>query len=248
MKPIIGISCGFSYTVKSINFAHDPQKSHMLGDSYIKAVENAGGIPVIIPNYLDAADAAALADTLDGLLISGGPDVDPALYGERALKEVTAISERRDATELTITRYVAKKTEKPILGICRGIQLLNVALGGSLIQDLSAEGKPEHRMEMYPSHMPSHKDHVIKGTRLFNILGKAEAEVNSFHHQAVRDVAPGFIVSAVSDPDDVIEAIELPGERFVLGVQWHPEGMVFHDEHQAIFRAFVNAAGDGKQK
>ncbi len=248
MKPIIGISCGFSFTVKNINFAHTPQKFHMLSDSYVKAVENAGGVPVIIPNYLDPASAMALANTLDGLLISGGPDVNPALYGERAIKEVTAISERRDATEMVITRYMMEKTQKPILGICRGIQLLNVAFGGSLVQDLPCEGKAEHRMEMYPAHMTSHKDRVIEGTRLFSILGKNEVEVNSFHHQAVRNVATGFIVSAVSDPDDVIEAIELPGERFILGVQWHPEGLVLHEEQQAIFRALVVAAEERKDE
>lgn len=242
MKPIIGISCNYGYSVDSTTFSHQPKPNHSLGDSYVQAVERAGGIPLIIPNFTDAREMLDLVHRLDGLLVSGGVDVDSKLWGERAITEVTAFHPRRDVTESELIREAINHTDIPVLGICRGAQMLNVAMGGTLIQDLKKVGKLEHRMTMYDRNVPSHTVKIVPGSRLAAITGSDSAWVNSFHHQAVRDVAPGFVKVAESDPDGVTEAIELPGERFVLGVQWHPEGLTENDEAQAIFRALIKAA------
>ena len=243
MKPIIAISSNFGYTAAALNFPHDVKPNHNLGDSYVQAVERAGGIPLIIPNFTDAREMLDLVHKIDGLLISGGTDVDSKLFGERAITEVTPFCPRRDTTEAELIRAAIRDTDIPVLGICRGEQMLNIAMGGTIIQDLKAEGLPEHRMSMYERDDPSHKIKVVPGTRLYSILGSETVWVNSYHHQAVRKIAPGFIKTAEADPDGVIEAIEMPGERFIVGVQWHPEGLIHNDEHQAIFRAFVEAAG-----
>lgn len=242
MKPIIGISSNFGYTAASTSFPHSVMPNHNLGDSYVQAIERAGGIPLIIPNYTNAKEMLDLVHQIDGLLISGGVDVDSKLWGERAITEVTAFQPRRDTTEAEMVREAINNTNIPVLGICRGEQMLNVAMGGSLVQDLKKEGKLEHRMTMYERNVPSHTVKIVPGSKLAKIIGSDTAWVNSYHHQAVREVAPGFVKVAESDPDGVTESIELPGERFVLGVQWHPEGLIDNDEHQAIFRAFVNAA------
>lgn len=244
MKPVIGISSNYVYTATTTTttFTHGLMPSHTLGDSYVTAIERAGGIPLIIPNFTDAKEMLDLVHKIDGLLVSGGIDVDSKLWGERAITEVTAFCPRRDTTEAELIREAVNNTGIPVLGICRGVQMLNVAMGGSLIQDLKKEGKLEHRMSMYERFEPSHTVSIVPGSRLASIIGSDTAWVNSYHHQAVRELAPGFVKVAESVPDGVTESIELPGERFVLGVQWHPEGLTENDEHQAIFRAFVDAA------
>lgn len=242
MKPIIGISSNYGYSVTSTTFSHEPKPNHSLGDSYVQAIERAGGIPLIIPCFTHAKDMLDLVHEIDGLLVSGGADVDSKLWGERAITEVTAFHPRRDTTEGELIREAIKNTDIPVFGICRGEQMLNVAMGGTLIQDLKKEGKLEHRMSMYERYVPSHTVKIVPGSRLAAITGSDTAWVNSYHHQAIRNVAPGFVKVAESDPDGVTEAIEMPGERFVLGVQWHPEGLTENDEAQALFRAFVAAA------
>ena len=211
-------------------------------NNYTKRTLEAGGIPVLLPNSTDLSSVEELAAGLDGFLLSGGGDIDPALFGERATAQLGAVTPRRDDFELALTRYVMNETDKPVLGICRGIQIMNVAMGGTLHIDLPSDGKLCHSLSMYPRNVRTHDVKVIPETRMEQIMTGLEGRVNSFHHQAIRDVADCFVVSAVSADDGVIEAVEQPGERFVVGVQWHPEELVEFKEAKELFRSFVDAA------
>ena len=242
MKPLIGISCSLKCLEKSANFTLLPQQFHYLGEAYTNAVERAGGIPVILPSFEDPELMKEAAARLDGVIISGGADIDPALYGERIISGVGPIDFRRDQAEAALANYLLDETDLPVLGICRGMQLINAVRGGKDIQDLKSEGFAEHRLSMYQRDIPSHDVDLVRGSRIERIMGSSRVRTNSFHHQAVRSAAPGWTVTGYAADDRCIEAMELSGERFVLCVQWHPEGLVKNDEEQAIFRALVSAA------
>lgn len=244
MRPLIGITCSMGLGIYSMTQENMPQLQHRMGDSYIKAITNAGGIPVIIPNNADLSVIREMVDRLDGVLLSGGGDVDPNLYGQRPNGHLGSVNPRRDASEIAIAQYVLNETDKPLLGICRGIQVMNVAMGGTLYIDLPSEGKLAHSLGMYQRDQVTHEINVEENSRLASIMGAGKASVNSFHHEAVLACADCFEVSAVSVPDGVIEAIELPGDRFAVGVQWHPEELTARDEARALFKAFVDAASE----
>lgn len=219
---------------------------------YALAVMAAGGEPVWLEPFLILAARTPeeiLAD-LDGLLLGGGDDIDPRYYGEAVLPGAgVKIDARRDAAELLVTR-AALAAGLPIFGICRGIQTLNVAAGGSLHQDLAVENLDAATHQQKGSGKadwePAHSIAVEAASRVASILGAPQAEVNSFHHQAVKAVAPGFAVTARA-PDGVIEAIEHPARPFVVGVQWHPERMVDRQAgQQRLFEALVEAARNRK--
>jgi putative glutamine amidotransferase len=217
-----------------------------LRDDYVRAVETAGGLPLVLAPG-DPADAPALAaaylDRVGALVLSGGADVDPALYGEPRHETVTSVFPERDAFELAIVREALRR-DMPVLAICRGHQLLNVAAGGTLIQDIASQ------VEAAAVHDPDqerwercHDVAVLPGTRLARILGSERVSVNSFHHQAVKDLGHGLVLSARGCDDGVIEGMEMPDRRFVIGVQWHPES--FWDRpagFQPLFEALVDAA------
>lgn len=241
MRPLIGISCSMGQAIYSMTQDNVPQLQHRLGDNYVKAVTEAGGVPVLLPNNLDVSTVEEIAAGLDGFLLSGGGDVDPVLFGQRATAQLGAVTPRRDDFELALTRYILNETDKPVLGICRGIQVMNVAMGGTLHIDLPSEGKLCHSLTMYPRNVRTHDVNVVPETRMEEIMGR-EGRVNSFHHQAIHEVADCFAVSAVSGDDNVIEAVELPGDRFVVGVQWHPEELTEYPEAQKLFNRFVEAA------
>lgn len=242
MRPLIGISCSMGQAIYSMNQNNVPQMQHRLGDNYVKAIVQAGGVPVLLPNNMDLTSVEELSAGLDGFLLSGGGDVDPALFGERATEQLGAVTPRRDDFELALARYVINETDKPVLSICRGIQVMNVAMGGTLHIDLPSDGKLCHSLTMYPRNVRTHDVKVTPGTRMEDIMSGSKGRVNSFHHQAIRDVADCFVISAVSADDGVVEAVEQPGERFVVGVQWHPEELVEYEEAQKLFRSFVEAA------
>ena len=241
MKPLIGITSSMGLGIYSMTQDNLPQEQHRLGDKYVQAIVRAGGIPVILPAMEDPEVMAAMAEGLDGILLSGGGDVDPVRYGQRATGHLGGVSVRRDAAELALAKYAIEKTDKPVLGICRGIQVMNVAMGGSLHIDLPDAGKLCHSLTMYPRYVPTHDVAVAEGSRMEKIMNGA-SRVNSFHHQAIDELAEGLVVTARSIPDDVIEAVEIPGDRFVVGVQWHPEELNAREESQALFRTFVEAA------
>ena len=242
MRPLIGISCSMGQAIYSMHQDNVPQLQHRLGDNYVKAVMEAGGIPVLLPNSTDLSCVEEIAAGLDGFLLSGGGDVDPALFGQRATAQLGAVTPRRDDFELALARYIMNETDKPVLGICRGIQVMNVAMGGTLHIDLPSDGKLCHSLTMYPRNVRTHDIRVTDGSMMEDIMEGREGRVNSFHHQAIREVADCFVVTAVSSEDGVIEAVEQPGERFVVGVQWHPEELTEFPEAKNLFRSFVKAA------
>ncbi len=236
--PVIGVTCG-----------HDRasgQDRWFVKAAYIRAVVEAGGIPLLVgPTGSERLLEEALA-RVDGLLLIGGIDVDPALYGQERHPCLGDVDGEWDSVDVTAAR-IALRRDLPLLGICRGVQVLNVAAGGSLYQDIPSEvpGAIEHSREV-SGRLPRHSVSVAQGSRLHEFLGMTWAEVNSSHHQAVRDVAPGFRAVAHA-PDGVIEAIESPDHRFALGVQWHPELMVGSDPAQRrLFAALVRAAMDAQ--
>jgi putative glutamine amidotransferase len=213
---------------------------YALRENYCAAVVRAGGLPILLPHEPD--QVAAYLDKIDGLVVTGGAfDVDPALFGATSRHAAVTTKDRRTQFELAITR-AALAADKPVLGICGGQQLLNVALGGTLIQHIPDEvpGALAHE-QPNPRTEPGHSVVVAPGTLLHRITGAAELAVNSAHHQAVKDVAPGMVVDAVA-ADGVIEGIEDPRHRFCLGVQWHPEYAISRGD-EAIFAAFVAACG-----
>lgn len=232
MEPLIGITC-----------SHDQNNDRAcLAQDYVRAVEAAGGIPVALPPLKDISRVPGQQARLDGLLLSGGVDVDPAFFNEEPRPWTGEITPERDWYEIElVTRALAHKF--PMLAICRGMQVLNIAAGGSIHQDISRGiGSPLKHSQQAPRWYPTHQVEIVPGTRLAEILQTDSLRVNSFHHQAVRNLAPGFAVTARSS-DGVIEAIERTGEGFALGVQFHPECMWERDiKFLELFKALVKAS------
>ena len=223
--PLIGISCG-----------RTGAGAASLSANYTEAVARAGGIPVIFPTVADSALAAALVRKVDGVIFSGGPDLDPSHYGETIWNETVEVDTLRDASDLMLMR-AALASKKPIMGICRGEQLLNVVLGGSLFQDIPTQ------VDTLVKHGGGarHKIGVEKGSVLYRLFGQDSLTVNSFHHQAVKKVAPGIRVTAYA-PNGIVEAYEY-GDR-LIAFQFHPEGMARTDDAWlAPFRHFVKMSG-----
>jgi putative glutamine amidotransferase len=216
----------------------------LFNGNYPAALAASGALPVVMPLGLPDDALADLFHRLDGLCLAGGVDVDPAHYGEVRHPALGKIDALRDATELKLARW-ALAADLPLFGVCRGIQLLNVAAGGSLYQDLAAQA-PTSRKHDYttaesPWERPVHAVCVAEGSRLAGILETGEVMTNSFHHQAVKDVAGEFVPVAWAS-DGVVEGIEASGHRFAMGVQWHPEGMFTTDPlARKLFAAFVAA-------
>ncbi len=213
---------------------------------YAAAIRAAGAEPIWLQptDLLDPHTPEAVLATLDGVLFSGGKDIHPRYFGEPILEGVSVeIDEERDAAELPLAR-AAVAAGLPVLGICRGIQTLTVAAGGSLYQDLTLIGIDvgvHQQRGRLPDWQSAHEVGLVPGSRLAGILEGERAETNSFHHQAVRLPAPGWLITARA-PDGVIEGVEHPGHRFVVGVQWHPERMARHDRRQRrLFEAFLAA-------
>lgn len=194
---------------------------YALRKNYCESVALAGGLPILLPHEPELAEA--YLDRIDGLIVTGGAfDVDPALFGAATRHATVKLKQRRTEFELAIVRGAIRR-DLPLLGICGGQQLLNVALGGTLVQHIPDELADSLAHEQTnPRTEPGHDVLLAEGSRLRDICGAARIPVNSAHHQAVRDVAPGLIVDAVA-ADGVIEGIEAPGSRFCIGVQWHPE-------------------------
>ena len=233
--PLIGVST-------SITVDKHPERAYV-NSTYLHAIQQAGGVPVPLPPQLSAASLQRLARGLDGLLLTGGGDLDPALFGEAPHATLYDVAPSRDTVESTAVR-IALDRRLPILAICRGLQVLNVALGGSLYQDVGTDPGTEimHSQEA-PRDQPTHEVVVEPGSRLAETLGTDEIEVNSMHHQAVKALGPGLRAVAWA-PDQIVEGLELSDRsRFVLGVQWHPEELISHSEPaRRLFTALVNTA------
>lgn len=213
--------------------------------AYIQALLAAGGVPLILSPLMGASLSGRALDGVDGLLLTGGEDIEPSWYGAHPSPLLSPPSRERDLFELALFA-VARQSELPILGICRGIQLINVGLGGTLFQDLPSErpGAVNHRPDGARD-ARSHRVRLQRGSRAANALGSSSVTVNSSHHQAIKDLAPGLIATGWTD-DDLVEAAESPaGAPWLLAVQWHPEEM--HADGRApdrgLFAALVREAG-----
>lgn len=231
MRPVIGITCDYDSNAGR----------SALSDTYEKAIYHAGGLPVLLSiSAVHVPEETAYH--LDGLLLSGGGDVNPLLYGEMPKPKLGSVNPERDEQEIALCK--AMETEKkPILGICRGAQVLNVAMGGTVYQDIFSEiafqNLMKHSQEA-PRRMPSHMVELKQGSLLETVFGKRQLLVNSFHHQAVKDAAPNFSITAYAN-DGLPEAIEKITDAIAVGVQWHPECMFDTDEDsQKLFGWFVS--------
>ena len=215
-----------------------------IGDGYLSGLLEAGAIPIVLPATHDPVAIKRLVAACDGFLVPGGQDIDPARYGKRRAPHTHRSATARDRMEDALIRE-AIAADKPVLGVCRGMQSLNVALGGTLHQDIHAEQSPDSlaHVQRRPFDVPAHMVEVMEGSKLAECVHAQRLGVNTIHHQSVADLGEGLVVSAVSPDDGVIEGIEMPGKRFVLGVQWHPEYMWRTRPHsKRLFRAFVQAA------
>ena len=241
--PLIGVTTSEIRVAERVDPTPEgepPRPEMALGLTYLRAVEAAGGLPVVIPP-LSREAIGPLLDGLSGICLSGGPDLDPCAYGQEPHPDLGPTWRELDLAELAVARE-ADARGLPILAICRGAQALNVARRGTLFQHLSDRfgSEVEHRQGAIGA-APIHRVEVEPNSRLARALGVTDVEVNSFHHQAADEIGRGLRAVAFS-PDGVVEAIEAPGTRFVVGVQWHAESLTDRSEQAGLFRAFVEAA------
>lgn len=240
MKPLIGLTP----TPETKKQDHGTFRLHTLNEAYSKAVLTAGGMPVMLPTVNDDIDS--LLDRLDGVIITGGGDIDPAKFGQDKHETTDEIDAERDAFELALVK-AAQTRDMPVFGICRGLQILNVSMGGTLVQDVDSlvPDAAQHRQQKESLHheeRPQSAQLAPGDHPLREIVDTDTLEINTFHHQGIDELATGLRALATTD-DGVIEAVHAPDMTFGLAVQWHPE-LLHHryDEHAAIFRAFVQAA------
>ncbi|AZR72319.1 hypothetical protein BBF96_02270 [Anoxybacter fermentans] len=236
MRKVIGIT-------SSQQTVNDPLE-FTLPKLYVRAIENVGGLPLILPIIdKDVALIAEMVERVDGILLTGGVDVDPMLFGEEPHTEMGRIDPERDFFELHLAKIALEKN-LPILGICRGCQVLNVAAGGTIVQDIPSfygKDKVHKHKQTAPRWYPTHSVEIVKGSKLEAIFKTNKITVNSYHHQSVKEPAPGFIVSAKAK-DGIIEAIEGIEYKYALGIQWHPELMwQKYPQFKNLFQSFIDA-------
>jgi putative glutamine amidotransferase len=215
-----------------------------VASNYLNSIKEAGGVPILLPLETDQLSLTRIAEICDGFLFTGGPDISPFRFGEETIQQCGEIMPKRDTMEETLF-HIAMESGKPILGICRGIQVLNVFLGGTLYQDIQTQFPSTHNLshsQKSARNVLTHSVVIEKDTLLQDILQKDYIQVNSFHHQAIKDVAPSLKIAG-SSMDSMVEAVYLPKHKFFLAVQWHPEHLI-HDNEDALllFKAFINAS------
>lgn len=237
LKPIIGITSSYI-----------ENKHQRVNDTYIQAVIRAGGIPVILPTGTEA-NIERFIQTFDGFIFTGGGDVDPTLFGEEPHVDLGDIEPARDQFEIPFAKAVLA-SNKPLLGICRGMQVLNVACKGTLYQDIYAQRKETtiQHSQKAPIDYASHFVALTKGSLIEKVIGDEKIKVNSFHHQAVKDIQAPLQVSGRAN-DGIIEAIESKTHPFVVGVQWHPEALLKKDDQVSLqlFEAFIEKSKEGRE-
>ncbi len=232
MKPVIGV----------MPLWDDDKNSIWMLPGYLEGIKHAGGVPIILPMTTDKDDLSQIIGMCDGYLFTGGHDVSPEIYHEKPISQSVICCKERDEMESVILES-AINSDKPVLGICRGIQFINAVLGGTLYQDIPTQHPSEIEHHQSPPYdVPVHKVTIVRDSPLYDCLKAEEISVNSYHHQAIKDLAPGLSVMAVS-PDGLTEAICMPEHRFLWAVQWHPEFSYKTDSNsQKIFNVFVKAA------
>ncbi len=241
-KPIIGITNNTLRAIpeaKRMGIGADEQTWQLLAEDYLDSIENAGAIPIILPITLDLDSAKQLWNKLDGILISGGADVNPMIYGDRIGKECGFIDNKRDNYEIELVKYCVSNN-KPLLGVCRGLQILNSVLGGTIHQDLIKDGYSHHSIDLCLRNEGVHEVEILKNTPLYNIFGENKICVNSFHHQGINKLANCLEKMAVGG-DGLVESVYLPNKKFIMAVQWHPEMMFDDCKQKKLIDAFVKA-------
>jgi putative glutamine amidotransferase len=239
--PVIGVTTMRRKTSAGVALAS-------LAEAYVDALIQAGASPVLVPNGLSEAAVDQLLPRLDGVLFTGGGDIETSYYQEQTHPKVEGVEQNRDHLEIILLKRVVQES-KPFLGICRGIQLINVGLGGTLYADIADQVAGSAKHDYYPGWKRDHLAHPVtvdEDSLLAGILGGGEFQVNSLHHQAVRELAPSLVATA-SAPDGIVEALELPDHPFGLAVQWHPEWLTAHPPMRALFHAFTEAARENHQ-
>ncbi len=230
MKPIIGVLAEV-----------DLEQNTKVQNGYIRAIEESGGIPILLPYVKDTDTMERFVSLCDGFFFTGGADIDPQRYGEEPKNTCGRIQYARDELEFAVIQIV-NKTSKPLLAVCRGAQLVNIALGGTLYQDIPSEINTQiSHKQTEPKNSPSHDVQILKSTPLFELMKKTEMTANSFHHQAIKKLGEGLQIMAVAD-DGIVEAFCLSGERYLRAYQWHPERLYGTDiDNRLIFDDFIRA-------
>lgn len=238
-RPLIGLTCSVHYDERNWKF----DRAY---DANVIAIEQAGGLPVLVPSTLQGDTLRAIYERLDGVLLPGGGDVDPEIYHAQQHAKTILVDRQRDESEMQMTRWAVAEN-LPVFGICRGHQVFNVALGGTLVQDIPSSITTDLRHDIVdnePRSLRLHHVDIAPQSKLADVLGATRVVVNSLHHQSIEKTADGLLVTAYA-PDGVIEAVEVPEHPFALTVQWHPEDMIEDDEAmRRLFRAFVEAAAN----
>ena len=233
-KPLIGLT-----TTRTPNPSGRP--AFGITEPYVKSIANAGGLPILIPLGLSNDDLEVLLPRLDGILFTGGYDIDPRQYGSQPHPKVEGIDADRDRVEMHLVHTLIQ-SGMPFLGICRGCQVINVALGGSLYEDLPEQlpGEVQHDNHDHPRNFLAHSIDIQPDSSLAQVMSSNHARVNSLHHQGVRKLAPELLATAIV-PDGLIEAFELPGYPFGLAVQWHPEELQEQEVMRNLFQTFIQS-------
>ncbi len=246
-RPLIGVPTQTLQVIEAIP-THLPE-SWVMNQRYLQAIAGLGGVPVLVPLFGDRVDTLRqLYDRLDGLFLAGGVDIDPERYGEAKGPHIGPTDAARDRVELQLTRW-ALEDRKPLLGVCRGVQILNVAAGGTLYQDVERELPGAIKHDYFPTagfsrdHL-AHTVRLIDPSRLRELFALEEVMVNSMHHQGIKTLASGLRPAAVA-PDGLVEAAEVEGDAFQVAVVWHAEMFTeTHSPTRRLFQAFLQAAAD----
>jgi len=236
LLPLIGITCGFT---KNESGAFVCQ----IGQAYIQAVQKAGGVPLMITVWSDDSSLSALLPRLDGLVFTGGGDIDPERFNGKPHPKIYGISPERDEMEFALLSK-ALDSRKPFLAICRGIQVLNIAFGGDLYTHIQDQLQPSLKHDWYPKFSRdklAHEVSLVSGSKLDEIFGAKQIRVNSLHHQGIARVGKGLKATAFA-PDGLVEGLEVEGADFALGVQWHPECLPDDPGMQSLFKALITAS------
>lgn len=248
MRPLIGITAKLSFDDNIGIITNQGCKNQswvLLADDYVKSVEQLGGTPIVIPIVGNYKISLGIIEKLDGIIFSGGNDVNPKYYNEEAELEYKNLVHSLDELEINLYKKVLSETSMPILGICRGLQLINIVHGGTLFQEMRMGEYTKHTYSKEPvsKDVIAHDVSIKKDSLLFEIIGKKNIPTNSFHHQSIKELGEGLKINAISE-DEIVEGIEGIEDRFLLGVQWHPEMLApddsINDEYsRSIFKYFI---------
>lgn len=253
MKPVIAILCNYiegngSAVFENIGAAGQDWMG--LAADYIRSVVQSGGIPLMIPITGEIDDAMEMIYRCDGLIFPGGSDIDPFFYGEHPHRNLGKVVPLRDIFELEVLKRILEGPAMPVLGICRGLQLINAGLGGTLYQDIPSqyEGALRHSAGNYPRRYPSHEVSIVPETMFSELYGKERVRVNSYHHQGIKELADGLRVNMVS-PDGMIEGVESTERKDFYAVQWHPEMMAGgYPDAKLLFDDFIRRCAEHREK